>query len=112
MLGHPIDELDRFFPAPRKRHAAPPSHDAQRAALERVLERHARLAPHLESPEALARFLERQSLRRRLEQRISVALALCHPHDTHVLGAVGPTQLRDFQLLARQRPELAAWVFA
>jgi len=111
VLGYPIDEPDRFFPAPRQGRGVP-AHDAQRAALERVLDRHARLRPHLTTPEALERFLSQQSLRRRLEQRISVALALCHPGDTHVLGSVGPAQLREFHALTRTRPELVAWVFA
>lgn len=106
----PLQEIDRFFAAPRGRAAGPI--DAQSAAIGRLFRACERVRPHLASVEALERFIAEQREPCLIRRRISVALALAEQQDDLRYGSVGRRELEAFRVLARNQPAAVIWVFS
>jgi hypothetical protein len=112
--GDPLLEPDRFFPAPidHKRTFDSTPHDAQTAALTRLLTRCQSVRPYLDTLGELAALIERHEDPARVRRRISVALALEQPDGERVYGLLMPGELEAFRRLARRKLAAFVWVFS
>jgi hypothetical protein len=106
----PLQEPDRFFPAPRDHRSS--GIDAQSRAVARLIEACARIRPHLDTVHGLDRFVREQRDPARLRRRISLALALEAPQADLVYGHVTLGDLESFRSLARRKPAAVIWVFS
>ena len=106
----PLQEIDRFFAAPRNRNH--PSGDAQSEALARMIVGCERLRPHIATIEALDRFIGEQRDPARVRRRISLALALESPRADLAYGIVGRANLAAFRALAQRKLAAVIWVFS
>jgi hypothetical protein len=110
--SRPLLEPDRFFAAPRRgMRRGGDGADAQRLAVERLVQRCAQLRPHLRSVDELEAFIRAQPDPGRTRRRISLALAIEVPGSDRAYGMVGRRKLETFRNVALQRPAAIVWVF-
>ncbi len=108
--AEPLQELDRFFPAPRD--GRPSSVDAQCRATERLIHACAAVDRHSTTLDNLERFVRGSRDPARTRRRITLALALELPSADLVYGRVGSAELAMFRSLARRKPAAVVWVFS
>jgi hypothetical protein len=106
----PLQEIDRFFAAPRN--GAIAGGDAQSQAVQRLVLRCERVRPHLQSAAALDALVRRQHDPARVRRRIALALAIELGDCDLLYSRIGLHELETFRSLALHKPAAVVWVFA